>query len=218
VPDALHRFLVAYIRYAVHVQAYVYVVGRRFPGFTGRPGSYGIDLELAPRHSQSRWVTLFRLFLAIPALLLAGALAGVLFVAGVLGWWYALATGRMPEGLRNLGAACIRYQEQASAYLLLVTDRTPTARPCSAAGRQSRARPSPRRRSSETPSEERLHCPARRGARRQRGPPYPTAVPDGLSLPAVDVDDTFGAELVEKTRHYERFLYVDWVLPRSRSS
>jgi STE24 endopeptidase len=37
-------------------------------------------------------------------------------------------------------------------------------------------------------------------------------VPDGLSLPAVDVDDTFGAELVEKSRHYERFLYVDWVL------
>jgi hypothetical protein len=129
VPDALHRFLAAYIRYAVHVQAYVYVVGRRFPGFTGRPGSYGIDLEIAPRHRQSRWVTLFRLFLAIPALLLAGALAGVLFVAGVLGWWYALATGRMPEGLRNLGAACIRYQEQASAYLLLLTDRYPYGAP-----------------------------------------------------------------------------------------
>ncbi|MGH3076762.1 MAG: DUF4389 domain-containing protein [Gaiellaceae bacterium] len=129
VPDALHRFLAAYIRYAVHVQAYVYVVGRRFPGFTGRPGSYGIDLEIAPRHRQSRWLTLFRFFLAIPALLLAGALAGVLFVAGVLGWWYALATGRMPEGLRNLGAACIRYQEQASAYLLLVTDRYPYGAP-----------------------------------------------------------------------------------------
>ena len=129
VPDPLHRFLAAYIRYAVHVQAYVYVVGRRFPGFTGRPGSYGIDLEIAPRHRQSRWVTLFRLFLAIPALLLAGALGGVLFVAGVLGWWYALATGRMPEGLRNLGAACLRYQEQASAYLLLVTDRYPYGAP-----------------------------------------------------------------------------------------
>ena len=37
-------------------------------------------------------------------------------------------------------------------------------------------------------------------------------MPDGLSLPALDVDDTFGAELVAKARHYERFLYVDWAL------
>jgi hypothetical protein len=129
VPDALHRFLAAYVRYAVHVQAYLYVVGRRFPGFTGRPGSYGIDLEIEPPGRQSRWVTLFRLFLAIPALILAGALGGVAFVVGFLGWWYALVKARMPEGLRNLGVACIRYQEQTSAYLLLVTDRYPYAAP-----------------------------------------------------------------------------------------
>jgi hypothetical protein len=129
VPDPLHRFLAAYVRYAVHVQAYLYVVGRRFPGFTGRPGSYGIDLEIEPPGRQSRWVTLFRLFLAIPALLLASALGGVVFVVGLLGWWYALVKARMPEGLRNLGVACIRYQEQATAYLLLVTDRYPYAAP-----------------------------------------------------------------------------------------
>lgn len=129
VPISLHRFLAAYVRYAVHVQAYVYVIGRRFPGFAGRAGSYGIDLEIDPPRRQSRWLTFFRLFLAIPALFLAGALGGVLFVVGILGWWYALVRGRMPEGLRNLGAACLRYQEQASAYLLLLTDRYPYGAP-----------------------------------------------------------------------------------------
>jgi hypothetical protein len=129
VPQALHRFLAAYVRYAVHVQAYLYVVGRRFPGFTGQPGSYGIDLEIDPEERQSRWLTLFRLFLAFPALLLASALGGVAFVVGFLGWWHALARGYVPEGLRNLGAACIRYQEQTSAYLLLLTDRYPYAAP-----------------------------------------------------------------------------------------
>jgi hypothetical protein len=129
VPLALHRFLSAYVRYAVHVQAYLYVVGRRFPGFTGRPSSYGIDLELDPPERQSRWTIGFRLFLALPALLLAGALGGVLFVVAFLGWWHALVRGGMPEGLRNLGAACIRYQEQASAYLLLLTERYPYAAP-----------------------------------------------------------------------------------------
>jgi len=129
VPGGVHRFLSAYVRYAVHVQAYIYVVGRRFPGFTGQPGSYGIDLEIDPPQPQSRWLTFFRLFLAFPALLLASALGGVAFVVGFLAWWHALARGFAPEGLRNLGAACIRYQEQTSAYLLLLTDRYPYAAP-----------------------------------------------------------------------------------------
>jgi hypothetical protein len=129
VPSALHRFLAAYVRYATHVIAYLYLVGRRFPGFSGRAGSYGIDLEIEPPGRQSRWKTLFRFFLAFPALILASALGTVLFVVGFLGWWYALIRGRMPEGLRNLGASCLRYSAQTYAYLLLVTDRYPYGAP-----------------------------------------------------------------------------------------
>jgi hypothetical protein len=129
VPGALHRFLAAYVRYLTHVLAYVHLVGRRFPGFTGRAGSYGIDVEIDPRARQKRWKTLFRFFLAIPALLVNGALGGVLLVVAFFGWWYALVRGRMPEGLRNLGAACLRYSAQTNAYLFLVTDRYPYAAP-----------------------------------------------------------------------------------------
>lgn len=129
VPSALHRFVAAYVRYAAHFFAYLTVVGRRFPGFVGREGSYGIDLEIDPPAQQSRWKTLFRLFLAIPALLLSSALNGALFLVAFLGWWYALFTGRMPEGLRNLGAACLRYNTQVNAYLLLLTSRYPFASP-----------------------------------------------------------------------------------------
>ena len=139
VPSALHRFLAAYVSYATHVFAYLYLVGRRFPGFTGRAGSYGVDLEIDPPHLQSRWKTLFRLFLAFPALLLASALGSVAFVVGFLGWWYAFVTGRMPEGLRNLGASCLRYSAQTYAYLFLLTDRYPYAAPV------LRARPEPTR-------------------------------------------------------------------------
>ena len=98
-------------------RAYVYVVGRRFPGFTGRAGVVRHRPRDRPPRAQSRWKTLFRFFLAIPALLLASALGGVLFVVAFLGWWYALVRARMPEGLRNLGAACLRYSEQTYAYL-----------------------------------------------------------------------------------------------------
>ena len=41
---------------------------------------------------------------------------------------------------------------------------------------------------------------------------FPTAVPDDLSLPAVNVDRTFGAEFVDEATRYERFFYVDWIL------
>ena len=47
----------------------------------------------------------------------------------LLAWWYALATGRMPDGMRDLGAACLRYSAQTYAYLLLLTDRYPYSTP-----------------------------------------------------------------------------------------
>ena len=41
---------------------------------------------------------------------------------------------------------------------------------------------------------------------------YPSAVPDDLRLGPLDVDQVFGARLVERARSYERFFYVDWLL------
>jgi Domain of unknown function (DUF4389) len=129
VPEAFHRFLAAYVRYATHLVAFVYLIGRRFPGFTGKAGSYGIDLEIDPRERQSRWKVLFRIVLSFPALLVASALGSVAFVIALLGWWYALVKARMPEGMRNLGVVCLRYSAQTYAYSLLVTDRYPYAAP-----------------------------------------------------------------------------------------
>jgi STE24 endopeptidase len=41
---------------------------------------------------------------------------------------------------------------------------------------------------------------------------YPTAVPDDLTLGAVDVDEAFGASFVAEAERYERVFYVLWVL------
>jgi hypothetical protein len=128
-PESLHRFFAAYIRYATHLGAFVYLVGRRFPGFTGQAGSYGIDLGIAERARQSRWKILFRIFLAIPAFIVGSALGGVVLLVAFFGWWYALVKARMPEGMRNLGVACLRYSAQTTAYVLLVTERYPYAAP-----------------------------------------------------------------------------------------
>jgi hypothetical protein len=129
VPVALHRFLAAYVRYRLHLFSYVSLVGGKFPGFTGKAGSYGVDLEIAGPERQHRLKTLFRFVLAIPAFIISSALEAVVLVVALLGWWYALFKGRMPEGLRNLGASCQRYSAQATAYALLLTDRYPYASP-----------------------------------------------------------------------------------------
>jgi hypothetical protein len=65
----------------------------------------------------------------IPALIVSSALSGVLAVIALLGWFTSLATGRMPTGLRNLGAGCVRYLSQTNAYWFVVTDAYPDASP-----------------------------------------------------------------------------------------
>ncbi len=69
-PDTLHRFSTTYIRYRLHVYAFVLLAGNPFPGFVGRPGSYPVDLQADPSARQNRWITGFRIFLALPAALL----------------------------------------------------------------------------------------------------------------------------------------------------
>jgi Domain of unknown function (DUF4389) len=128
-PLPLHRFFSAYVRYATHLVAFVYLIGRRFPGFTGRAGGYGIDVEIDPPERQKRVTILFRFVLGFPAFIVAGALGGVALVIGFLAWWYALVKGRMPEGMRNLGVTCLRYSAQTYAYALLLTGRYPYAAP-----------------------------------------------------------------------------------------
>ena len=129
VPKPLHRFLAAYVRYAAHVSAFVSLVGGPFPGFVGREGSYPIDIVIDPPERQGRAGLVFRGILVLPALLIAGVYSGITYTSTLLGWWYAIVRGRMPVGLRDIGAAAIRYQAQTSAYAFLLTPRYPYAAP-----------------------------------------------------------------------------------------
>ena len=126
---SLQRFLGAYIRYRVHAYAFLFLVANPFPGFTGAPGTYPVDVQLPEPEEQRRVVTFFRFLLSIPVWIIGSALESALFVAGVLTWFAALATGRAPEGLRNLGVYALRYTAQSFAYVYLLTERYPHASP-----------------------------------------------------------------------------------------
>jgi hypothetical protein len=104
---------------------------------------YPVDVEIDPPQRQNRWVTGFRLFLAIPALFVSGALSGggaaansrggssggVATFASFLTWFSALARGRAPRGLRDFMAWAVAYTAQVYAYLFLLTDRYPNSDP-----------------------------------------------------------------------------------------
>ena len=123
-PDTLARFFAAYVRYLTRVGAYLTIVADPYPPF-GRRG-YVVDVELDPPRPQGRWGVAFRLALAIPALVILNALQGVLQVVAVLGWFYALVTGRMHPGLRSVATYCLRYQAQTLAYVTFLTARYPS--------------------------------------------------------------------------------------------
>jgi 2-(1,2-epoxy-1,2-dihydrophenyl)acetyl-CoA isomerase len=122
----LHAWTARFLRYWTHVQAYALLVSDPFPGFRGWYGTYPVDLDIGPPRRQARWKTLLRLPLAIPAYVLQTVLLTVLQVLAVIAWFIALAIGRVPKGMRDLMAYCLRYSAQTYAYLLLLTDRYPT--------------------------------------------------------------------------------------------
>jgi hypothetical protein len=128
-PRPLHGFLSAYVHYQTHVFAFLLLTANPFPGFTGAAGTYPVDPELPGPERQPRLVTLFRFFLAIPALAVSSALYTLAFLCGFFGWFVALALGRMPRSFREAQAYAFRYGVQASAYLSLLTARYPYSGP-----------------------------------------------------------------------------------------
>jgi hypothetical protein len=150
-PDGLHEAFAMYVRYVLHVYAYMTIAADPYPGFLGRPGTYPIDLEVPPPADHNRWTVGFRLLLAIPPLLLAAAFVGaggsattspgsdelqsaslnigLASAVAVLAWFTSVVRGRMAPGLRDLLVWALGYAAQAYSYLLFLTPRYPNSDP-----------------------------------------------------------------------------------------
>jgi hypothetical protein len=125
VPDGLHAFLARFLRAATHLSAYIFLLADPWPPFLGER-DYPVDLRVDPPQEQSRVTVFFRIFLAIPALVLVYVFRLVNQIVAFLGWFYCLFTGRMHQGMRDISLWMLRYELQAYAYLLLLTGRYPS--------------------------------------------------------------------------------------------
>jgi hypothetical protein len=153
-PDGLHEAYAMYVRYYLHVYAYMTFAADPYPGFLGRPRSYPIDLEVPGPAEHGRWSVAFRLFLALPPLVLASVFVsaggggstttstgdtasvesfslniGVVLAIAILAWFACLARGRMPQGMRDLLVWALGYAAQVYGYLLFLTPRYPNSDP-----------------------------------------------------------------------------------------
>jgi Domain of unknown function (DUF4389) len=124
-PEGLHNFLATYLRYMTQVYAYILLIADPFPGFGGKPG-YPVEIDVDPPQPQNRWTVGFRIFLAIPAFIIAGIFGYLNRILALFSWFVALVLGRVPEGLRNVAAFALRFEQQTAGYTLLLTGRYPS--------------------------------------------------------------------------------------------
>jgi Domain of unknown function (DUF4389) len=128
VPPRLLRFLSAYLRYHGQVTAWFHLLSNRYPDPL-HTLDHPFTIDVPDRHRQPRLVTLFRLPLALPAIVLWTVFGVVVVLVAVPSWFAALALGRTTAGLQGLGTFCLRYQLETEAYLLLLTASYPRLAP-----------------------------------------------------------------------------------------
>jgi hypothetical protein len=128
VPRRLHRFLAAFLRYSGQATAWLELLSGRYPDPL-HTREHPFRIEIPEPRRQHRLVTLLRIPLAVPALVLTSVFSVILTTAAFGSWFVALVLGRNTAGLQELGTFCLRYQLETQAYLALLTSRYPRLAP-----------------------------------------------------------------------------------------
>lgn len=89
------------------------------------PANTALELDLDNPASQRRVTVAFRTLLALPQSIAAVALNIAAGFVVFLGWFVALATGRMPTWAWTFTAHVVAYQARVSAYRYLLVDQYP---------------------------------------------------------------------------------------------
>jgi uncharacterized protein DUF4389 len=128
VPGRLHRLLAAYLRYQGQATAWFDLLSARYPR-PRRTQEHPFKIEVPEPQRQRRLVTLLRLLLALPALVLSSVFLMILGAVVAGSWFVSLLRGRTTAGMQELGTFCLRYQLETQAYLWLLTPRYPRLEP-----------------------------------------------------------------------------------------
>lgn len=88
---------------------------------------YPVDVQLDAPDRIDRRRPLVHWLLAIPHLIIAGALGSVGGAISVIGWFVIVFTGELPDTLANFHCLVIRYSTRAYSYALWLPSPIPTS-------------------------------------------------------------------------------------------
>lgn len=123
-PGGLWKLEAFYLRWRVNAIAYLMLLRDEYPPFGDGP--YPATLRVSrPEGPRNRVTVFFRLFLAIPHLLVLAVLGLAWSFTTAVAWAAILVTGRYPEILYGFALGVLAWNVRVEAYLLLMRDEYP---------------------------------------------------------------------------------------------
>jgi len=111
--------------FLTRVLAYLFLLRDEYPS-TDEEQAVHLKLDYPDAGRLNRWLPLVKWFLAIPHVIILGALAFFQIVAVFLAWTALLFTGQYPRGLFDFVQGVMRWFWRVMGYaVLMVTDRYP---------------------------------------------------------------------------------------------
>ena len=96
----------------------------QYPPFGDAPYPASVTV-VDPPGARDRLTVAFRIFLAIPHLIVLCVLMFAWWVTTVVAWLLILFTGAYPQGLYDFGVGVLRWSIRVEAYVLLLVDEYP---------------------------------------------------------------------------------------------
>jgi Domain of unknown function (DUF4389) len=123
-PNGLRDLAAFYLRWRARAMAYVALLRDEYPPFGDGPYPVTVELEL-PGTPRDKLTVAFRIFLAIPHLVVLWFIGVAWFCTTIIAWFAILLTGQYPGGLYQFGVGALRWNIRVEAYLLLLHDVYP---------------------------------------------------------------------------------------------
>lgn len=126
-PEGAYNFVAGYNKLATATYGYWSLLTDKYPPFTpADTDNYPVRLRIGPPLSPyNRMLTLFRIIVAIPVMIITYAMQIVWQLGTFIAWFVIVVAGRQPKGLQDMIVLGISYQQRAACYMLLLTERWP---------------------------------------------------------------------------------------------
>jgi hypothetical protein len=123
-PEGLRKLAAFYLRWRVRAVAYTALLRDEYPPFGEGPYPVSVDLY-PPAAVRNRLTVAFRIFLALPHVVVLWGLGLAWMFTTMIAWFSILFTGRYPVGLYRFAEGVLRWSTRVEAYMLLLHDAYP---------------------------------------------------------------------------------------------